>query len=70
MQKLASFLLPTYLSLVASRLYQNSEVSNLMRDLMKEYCESSDYTKIATHKKRRTNGQSISEVMSEVCGKI
>ena len=41
-----------------------------MRDLMKEYCESSDYTKIATHKKRRTNGQSISEVMSEVCGKI
>ena len=41
----------TYLSLVASRLHQDSKVSNLMRNFMKEYCESSNYAKIATHKK-------------------
>ena len=41
-----------------------------MRNLMEEYCESSDYAKIATHKKWSSNGQSISEVMSEVCSKI
>lgn len=41
-----------------------------MRNLMKKDCESSDYAEIATHKKRGANGQSISEIMSEVCSKI
>ena len=59
-----------HLSLGASRLDKNSEISNFMWYFMKEYGESCDKTNITTHEERSSNCQTISEIVCAISHQI